>query len=143
MKKFAKITAVALVAVLALAALVACGPASDPKKAEKALKDKKYAVTAVVGADGALVQTGLDVTAKAMGLEAGDLIATVNATNGEEGIMIYYFKNASVARGYWNDHKEDREKLLEEAKKNDKDLVIKISGSMIYQGTSQAVKDAR
>ena len=49
MKKFAKITAVALVAVLALAVLVACGPASSPDKAEKALKSNEYVVTNVKG----------------------------------------------------------------------------------------------
>ena len=135
MKKFAKITAVALVAVLALAVLVACGPATDPKKAEKALKDKGYAVTAVVGADGALVQAGLDVVAKAAGLEAGDIIATVTATNGNEAISITYFKSASAAKTFWNKNKDEVEKK--------EGWVTKCSGSMIYTGTEQAVKDAR
>ena len=146
MKKFAKVMAVALVAVMALAVLVACGPASDPEKAAKALKDNGYTVAAVIGSDsteGKLAQASLDVVAKAMGLKAGDLVASVNGTKGEDGIMIYYFKSAKVARDYWNDHKEDIEKQKDEAKKDGKDLVIKISGSMIYQGTSQAVKDAR
>ena len=135
MKKFAKITAVALVAVLALAALVACGPASDPKKAEKALKDKGYVVSAVVGADGALIQASLDVVAKAAGLEAGDIIATVTGTNGNEGISITYFKNASAAKTFWDKNKDDIES---------KDgWVTKRSGSIIYTGTEQAIKDAR
>ena len=135
MKKFAKITAVVLVAVMALALLVACGPASDPKKAAKALEDKGYAVVAVVGADGALIQAGLDVTAKAAGLEAGDIIATVTATNGDEGISITYFKNASAAKTFWDKNSGEIEK---------KDgWVTKRSGSMIYTGTEQAVKDAR
>ena len=38
MKKFAKVMALALIAVLSLAVLVSCGPASDPDKAEAALK---------------------------------------------------------------------------------------------------------
>ena len=143
MKKFAKIMAVALVAVMALAVLVACGPATDPKKAAEALEKKEYVVTATIGADSTVKQAALDVQAIAMGLKAGDIIATVIATNGEEGITITYFKDASVAKGYWNDHKEDIEKLQEQAKEKEQDLVIKLSGSMIYQGTSQAVKDAR
>ena len=135
MKKFAKIMAIALVAVMALAVLVACGPNSNPEKAAKALKDKKYVVTSVIGADGKLVQAGLDAIAKAAGLEEGDIIATVTATNGEEGISITYFKNASVAGKYW---KENKDKI------EDKDgWVTKKSGSIIYTGTEQAVKDAR
>ena len=138
MKKFAKIMAVALVAVLALAALVACGPNSNPEKAAQALKDKKYVVTAVIPDDsaaGKLAQAGLDITAKAAGLEEGDIIATITATNGEEGITITYFKNASVASKYWKENKDKVEK---------KDgWVTKQSGSMVYSGTEQAVKDAR
>ena len=134
MKKFTKIMAVALVAVLALAALVACGPASDPKKAAQALKDNGYAVVSVIGADGTLSQAALDVTAKAAGLEAGDIIATVTATSGSESISITYFKNASVASKYW---KENKDSMPEK-----EGWVGKQSGSMIYYGTEQAVKDA-
>ena len=135
MKKFAKIMAVALVAVMALAALVACGPASDPKKAAKALEDKKYVVSAVIGADSSAKQLVLDGMAKGVGLEAGDIIATVTATNGDEGISITYFKNASAAKTFWDKNKDSIEK---------KDgWVTKRSGSIIYTGTEQAVKDAR
>lgn len=146
MKKFAKVMAVALVAVMALAVLVACGPASDPEKAAKALKDNGYTVASVIGSDsteGKLAQASLDVVAKAMGLKAGDLVASVTGTKGEDGIMIYYFKSAKVARDYWNDHKEDIEKQKKEAKEEGQDLVINISGSVVYSGTKQAVKDAR
>lgn len=136
MKKFAKITAVVLVAVMALAVLVACGPASDPKKAEKALKDNGYTVVAVIGADGALVQAGLDAIAVAAGLEKGDIIATVTANKGSDGISITYFKSASAAKSFWNDKKDDLEK-------KEDDWVVKCSGSIIYAGTKQAVKDAK
>lgn len=135
MKKFVKVAALALVAVLALAALVACGPNTDPKKAQKALEDKGYAVVAVVGSDSALAQTGLDITAKAAGLEAGDIIATVTATNGDEGISITYFKSAAVAKTFWDKNSGDIEKK--------EGWVTKRSGSIIYTGTEQAVKDAR
>ena len=135
MKKFAKIAAVVLVAVMALAVLVACGPASDPKKAAKALEDKKYVVSAVIGADSSAKQLVLDGMAKGVGLEAGDIIATVTATNGDEGISITYFKNASAAKTFWDKNKDSIEK---------KDgWVTKRSGSIIYTGTEQAVKDAR
>ena len=127
--------AVALVAVMALAVLVACGPASNPKKAAKALEDKKYVVSAVIGADSSAKQLVLDGIAKGAGLEAGDIIATVTATNGDEGISITYFKNASAAKTFWDKNKDSIEK---------KDgWVTKRSGSIIYTGTEQAVKDAR
>ena len=135
MKKFAKVMAVALVAVLALAALVACGPASKPEKAAAALKDKGYAVESVIGSESTLKQAALDIVAKAAGLEAGDITATVTATNGNEGISITYFKNASAAKTFWEKNKDnvvDKE-----------GWVTKLSGSMIYTGTEQAVKDAR
>ena len=138
MKKFARIMAVALVAVLALAALVACGPASDPEKAAAALKENGYAVASVIGSDsvaGKVAQATLDAIAIAAGLEAGDITATVTATNGNEGISITYFKSASAAKTFWDKNKDSIEK---------KDgWVTKISGSMIYTGTEQAVKDAR
>ena len=135
MKKFAKIMAVALVAVLTIAALVACGPASKPDKAVAALKENGYAVVSVIGADSSAKQLILDGIAKAAGLQAGDIIATVEATNGNEGISITYFKSASVAKSYWNANKD---KMVEK-----EGWVNKLSGSMIYTGTEQAVKDAR
>ena len=135
MKKFAKVMAVALVAVMALALCVACGPASKPDKAAAALKENGYSVVSVIGSESSAKQLILDGIAKAAGLEAGDITATVEATNGNEGITITYFKNASVAKTFWNANKD---KMVE------KDgWVNKLSGSMIYTGTEQAVKDAR
>ena len=42
MKKFAQFISLALVAVMCVALLASCAPASDPDKAEKALKDAGY-----------------------------------------------------------------------------------------------------
>ena len=134
MKKFAKVMAVALVAVLALTALVACGPASKPDKAVKALEDKKYGVVAVIGSESSAKQLILDGIAKLAGLEEGDIIATIEATSGNESIMITYFKNASVASKYWKENKDKVEKK--------EGWVTKQSGAMVYSGTEQAVKDA-
>ena len=138
MKKFAKVMAVALVAVLALAALVACGPASDPEKAAKALKDNGYTVMSVIPDDsvtGKLAQATLDGIAVAAGLEAGDITATVSATKGSESISITYFKSASAAKKFWDENKDNVQEK--------EGWVTKQSGSMIYTGTEQAVKDAR
>ena len=137
MKKFAKITALVLVAVMALALLVACGPASKPEKAAQALEKKGYKVASVIpddSATGKLAQASLDVIAKAAGLEEGDIVATVTASNGEEGISITYFKNASVAKKYWDKNKDKVEKK--------EGWTVAQSGAMVYMGTDQAIKDA-
>ena len=130
MKKTIKILALALVAVLAVAMLVACGPASNPDKAEKALEGNGYAVAKVTSA---LI---LDPQAIAAGLEKGDIVATITASNKDgEMISITYFKSSSVASKYWKEHKD-------EVPDDDK-VVVKKSGKMIYFGTKQAIKDAK
>ena len=127
MKKFAKITAVALIAIMALAVLVACGPASSPDKAEKALKSNDYVVTNVKGSG----YTGLTAVVTGTKVSLSD----------PQFIMIYYFESASAANDAWESIKSDAEKNSN--KKNDSDWVVAKSGKLIYFGTKQAVKDAR
>ena len=134
MKKTIKILSLALVAVMAVAMLVACGPASDYKKAEKALKDNKYAVVTVDN------KLALGVTTALIGAESGDIVATVVGTNGDEVVNIWYFKDSSTAKKYWDKAKEYGEN---QKKDKDSDWVVKKSGKMIYFGTKQAVKDAK
>lgn len=133
MKKFAKVMAVALVAVMALAVLVACGPASDPDKAVKALKDNGYTAGKV-----------------SAGSYEG-LTAVVTGTKGALGallgkdefqfITIYYFESASAANDAWDSIKSESDKNSN--KKDDSDWVVKKSGKIIYFGTKQAAKDAQ
>ena len=152
MKKFAKITAVVLVAVLALAVLVACGPASDPQKALDALKKHGYETTgSVIAADGLISKTACDGMGVTFGVKSGELIAMIVGMKLEETededvdgemISIYYFSSADVAKQAWEG--SFFQKLKEEAEKDeDNDAVIKLSGSMIYAGTSAAIKAAR
>ena len=126
MKKFAKITAVALVAVLALMALVACGYNSDPKKAKANLEKQGYEVT--------LLENPTSI---------GDVTATINATKKDDGklynVFIVYYKDADAAKEAFNGMKDTNEKAKEEAKKNGNkyscnrygnQIVTKISGEI-------------
>ena len=128
MKKFAKITAVALVAVMVLAALVACGPAADPDKAVSALKSNDY-VAGKVTTGGYSGMVAMVTGTK--GLLTGNL----------QTITIYYFESTSAANDAWEKIKSDSDKDKE--KNKDSDWVCKKSGKVIYFGTKQAVKDAR
>ena len=152
MKKFAKIMAVALVAVMALAVLVACAPASDPQKALDALKKHGYTTTgSAIAADNVASKTACDLMGVTFGVKSGELIAIVTGTKLEETkdedvngemVSIYYFSSSAVAKQAWEG--SFFQKLKEEAEKDeDNDAIIKLSGSMIYAGTSAGIKAAR
>lgn len=124
-KTIIKVVALALLAVMVCSLFVSCGgPASDPDKAEKALKDAGYLATNIttkLGYDGC---TNIVSGAK---ISTGDFIS------------IYYFDKKASADDAW-------EKIEENAKKeNEKEseFVCKKSGKVIYFGTKQAVKDAK
>ena len=151
MKKFAKITAVALVAILALAVLVACGPTSNPQKALDALKENGY-VTAgsAIASNGLTAKVACDAEGVTLGVKSGELIAVITGVKLEEkekekdvegnSVTIYYFSSADVAKTAWEGTKIQEIKKQNE---NDKNYVIKLSGSMIYMGTKEGVKAAR
>ena len=126
MKKFAKIMAVVLVAAMALAVLVACGPASDPDKAKAALEANGY--TAVNLPTGGIAGVKAIVSGT-KGLLSGNA----------QTITIYYFNDADAANDAWEEIKQKSDS----EGKDKSDWVIAKSGTMIYYGTSQAVKDAR
>ena len=119
MKKFAKITAVALVAIMALAVLVACGYPSDPDKAKEKLEKQGYEVAVVKN------PTSL-----------GNVTATVTGIKSDEGkittIAITYYKDADSAKEAY----EKAKKTLDDAKKEDKD----INGSVSRSGNQVIAK---
>ena len=117
MKKFAKITAVALVVVLTVALLAACGYSSDPDKAAKALEKKGYTVVVVP-----------NVTT------LGNILSTVTATKPSEVIVITYYTDAAAAKEYWN---SDVCKKLRENAKDNEDYSIKRSGNQIITVTAK------
>lgn len=131
MKKFAKVMALILVVAMSLALLVACAPNKDPEKAEQSLKDNGYATTNIKSLTG-----------------IGGLITTVSGTkivedkNGNkkvESVTIMYYGSAAQANAAYDDVKSESD----EKGKNESSWIIGISGSMIYFGTSAAIKAAK
>ena len=134
MKKFAQLISLALVAVMCVALLASCAPASDPAKAEKALKDAGYTTA-----------KDTSITPAAYKLLTGKNVNTVltgTKTDGDKNVQhitIVYFDKAEDAKTAY-------EKLADESdkeKKDESDWVFAKSGTMVYWGTKTAVKDAR
>ena len=138
-KTFIRILSLVLVFVLMGAIFVACdkkddkddkkkdsAPNKDPKKAEEALKEAGYEVVYTeVNADG--------------------IKATIVAVKGEDSIQIAYYDDKDTATKAYEQAKEayDALKELAEAAGEDFDYVVKQSGTIVYMGTKQAVKDAK
>lgn len=140
MKKFAKVMALAMVAVLSLAALVACGPASDPDKAEAALKENEYVTLKSTVLVKGLTVIGINgVTASVTGTKVTE--------DSSEVIFILYFNNNQSANESWDSAQKNIKKIMDtlqiEYKGDDSDLTIKKSGAMIYCGTAAGIKAAR
>ena len=131
MKKFAQLISLALVAVMCVALLASCAPASDPAKAEKALKDAGYTTVKDTTAAYKLL-TGKNVKTVLTGTKTDD-------DKNVQHITIVYFDKAEDAKTAY-------EKLADESdkeKKDESDWVFAKSGTMVYWGTKTAVKDAR
>ena len=138
-KNFIRILSFVLVVVLAGALFVACdkkddkddkkkdsAPNKDPKKAEEALKEAGYDVIYTEVNDGGIK-------------------AYVVASKGKDSIQIAYYDDKDTAAKAYEQAKEAYEELKEiaEASGEDFDYVVKQSGTMVYMGTKQAVKDAK
>ncbi len=129
MKKTLSIVAVlALVAILTVA-LVACVP-SDPDKAVANLEEADYVVVKIE-ADDAI--TGLALKA------IDGCVASVSGTNLEEYVSIYYFEDAKSAKAFYEDAKEQWDKMDDEEKEGQK---FGKSGKVVYSGTEAGVKAA-
>lgn len=127
MKKFTRILALTLVLIMSVALFASCAaPNKDPEKAKEALEDADYEVL--------LLDEGLDAFYE--GLEA---YLMAEDEDGEEVIIIYYFKDSAAAKDAW----EEVEKEVEEMKEEEPDLIAKQSGKMIYIGTKDAIKAAK
>lgn len=134
MKTFVKIIALALVTVFVCATLASCAlmaPNADPEKAEESLEKKGYKVTVIDD------EYTLGFTSLATGIKSLECVLT--AAKDDEAVAIYYFEDKESAETAW----EKLEKLAEEAKEDEKDLVCKKSGKMIYMGTKKAINAAK
>lgn len=141
MKKFTKILALALVAIMSLVVFAACAPNADPVKAEAALKENGY----TAGKDDTIVPGLLWVA----GIKDVDCVVTgsllVEGEGDEEDklehVTIVYFESEEAAEAAWEKMQDYAEKEDEDAEESD--WTIKLSGAMIYYGTSAAIKAAR
>lgn len=138
MKNFIKIIALALVAVIACATLASCAlgaPNADPEKAEKSLEKKGYVV------DVADDKVSLGLVALSTGLSDLECVITAfNEEDKEDAVMIYYFEDKEVADEAWEKYFE---KAAEKVKEDNKDVIVKKSGKMIWVGTKAAINAAK
>ncbi len=140
MKKFVRVLCFALVAVMLCASLVACGgPAKDPADAKAALDENGYTTTK----DDTITPGILS----ALGYKCDSVVTGTKTVEDDEGnksiehVSIYYFTNEENAEKALNKVKE-----YAGEKKNDEEtnwVDATLSGSMIYFGTEQAIKDAK
>lgn len=138
MKKFTKILALALVAIMSLVVFAACAPNADPVKAEAALKENGYTVINLPGLLGGIAGVK-DVDC----VVTGSLIVEGEGDEDDkfEHVTIVYFKNEEAAEAAWEKMQEYAAEDDEDSE--DSDWTIKLSGAMIYYGTSAAIKAAR
>lgn len=131
MKKFAQLISLALVAVMCVALLASCAPASDPAKAEKALKDAGYIVDA----------TAITLLVKAATDSVKTVVSATKTDNDKnvQHVTIVYFDSAEDAKTAY----EKLQSVSDKEKKDESDWVFAKSGTMVYWGTKTAVKDAR
>ena len=134
MKKIIKLLAMALV-ILSLTFVFACAPSSSPTKARDSLEKNGYSV--------ALVRDGYSLGIMETLLNCkDDLVAVVTATNEDgEAITIIYFEEFSDARECFKLFGDDLKDYLD-GEDEEKEVVVKQSGKMIYIGTKAAIKAA-
>lgn len=126
---------------------VACGPTKDPVKAKKALEDAGYEVYALIASNGDKEKEELDESAQYYELDNGVFVAMIEAFKGSESdgdfIFLYYFKDSKAADKFWDAGKEDIEAEVKYYEENGMEVLCKKSGSIVYVGTEQAIKDTK
>ena len=127
-KNIFRIISFVLMTVVSCAFLSACSPLSDSDKTSESLEAAGYSV---------IYNTG-EGEANAAALPQGAK-ATILAYNGNEFINITYYEDAETAEEAWDAVLQS----TQEIQKNYEDFVCEKSGSVIYYGTEQALKDAK
>lgn len=136
-KKLGVILGVALVAVMLVAVLAGCVP-SDPAKAESNLKSEGYTA---VKAEGIAAQIAASVFTAIADVDLDKVDAVVTGVKGTDRISMIYFKDSSSANDYFNKFEPAVKKMAEET--NADDYAFGKSGSVVYFGTTAAVKAAK
>ncbi len=134
MKNLVRILSLALVVLTLGAALVSCGgPSADPAKAAEALEAADYLVTTT--------DSKIGVAAAEEIYDIDNLDCIVNAIAKDNVIKIFYFEDAASAKDAYNEMEDDIDEILENIE--EKEVVAKCSGKMVYFGTKDAVKAAK
>ncbi len=139
MKKFVRILCFALVTLMLCATLASCGaPAKDPADAEAALEEAGYTVVNDSKALPALY--------KVAGYDLDNVVSGTKISKDDEGntvtehVTIYYFADKDNAEKAMEKIADDEK---EEKGENENWVSATRSGSMVYFGTKQGVKDAK
>lgn len=136
-KKLGVILGVALVAVMLVAILAGCVP-SDPAKAKSNLEGDGYNVAKV---DGVLAQFAVSPMSIIAEVDLDKVESVVTGSKGTDNVVIIYFKDSSSANDYYNKFEPAVKKMAEETKAED--YAFGKSGSVVYFGTTAAVKAAK
>lgn len=137
-KFFRSLVAMMLVCLMAIS-FTSCGISKNPEKVKEKLEKKDYSV---------ILNT----------LDLGDLSkceATLTASNGDESIQIFWYKEAEDAREAYEEYKEAYEKAKDEIKDMDdgeakdkaeetlKNTGYGKSGKVVWFGTKKAIRAAK
>ena len=139
MKTFVRILSLTLVAVMLCATLASCAPASDPAKAEAALKEAEYIVVNDSTITPAVFKLG--------GYDLTNVVTATKTTEDKDGktvvelVVIYYFADKDNAEKAFSKVEEAAKEKAEQTKETW--VAPTLSGSMVYFGTKNAVKAAK
>ena len=139
MKKLVRVLSITLVAVMLCATLASCAPASDPAKAEAALKEAEYIVLNDSTITPAVFKLG--------GYDLTNVVTATKTTEDKDGktvvelVVIYYFADKDNAEKAFSKVEEDAKEKAEQTKETW--VAPTLSGSMVYFGTKNAVQAAK
>ena len=133
-----KLLAMALLVCVCLS-IVACGIAKDPADLKKKMEDKDYEVMM------SEKETEVKGYLTMLGLPTDGATAIITAFNDdEEGIVVIYYEDAKAAGEAYDKLQENWDDLMEELDEEDRaDYKCGKSGTAIYYGTKDGIKDAK
>ncbi len=128
------IAIIALVTVLAFT-LVACMP-TDPKDAEKNLQN--------AGFETFVIESG-SIEARSFALLVEGFDSMVLGSDGNDGIILFYFDDSNSAKDFYADGEESMLALFEISEEDlgDEDFEFKQSGKIVYFGSENGIKAAK
>lgn len=143
MKRLAKIFAVVLVCVLAVTALVACGsnpvPNTNYDEAKKNLEDNdNYQVTGIKSGEAGFENGAAYAAAMVEGTKVEDMEAVLMAVTKDQkdSLQMAWFKTEDAAKAFHEGYKQ----IVDKAGDAAKDIILGVSGKVVYLGTKGAIE---